>query len=555
MTLPRNWEAGRPPWISARGVLRAALIVYLALAFSIAWTKAPWTDEGVFANPSYNLAFRGNMGSNVVEPSGHYLNAYLSGIQERTYIVTPNHLVALAVWFRIFAFSLFSMRAFSTLWGVVVLLAVYYIASRLFPDRWVAPLGVLLTSIDFIYLWSAADGRMESFAAALALCSLAAYLHFRERRFRAAVLVSQALLAAAVFTHPNALIIGLSVFAVVWYLDRRRLRPEHLLWTALPYLIFAVLWGIYIAESPSDFQAQFLANAAGRNSSRLKGILQPWISLRDELERHAVTYILSTQWSARMNPWLSFVLPIYLGANIWVFSRWRRHQSSVRIFLICAGAVISALTFLNGYKAPHYMLYVLPFYNVILAAWLIHLWKRGGDPRGAALVMGSIFAFLQIVTTVMHIRADEYHRDYRPAVRALEKDQAAGRTIAGTAALGFGLGFDGFTDDWRLGLHSGIKPDVLLIDRSYRDFQRRFVDEEPRMYLHVLSTLANDYRLRERHGDFWIFDRVPDAERHLAHHTDLSGLSTEEKRERLNELFVRIANGDNAAMYERRPSQ
>ena len=72
------------------------------------------------------------------------MNADLSGIHERTYYVTPNHLVTLAAWFRIFDFSLVSMRALSILWGVVVLLAMYSIVSRLFPDRWVAPLAALL---------------------------------------------------------------------------------------------------------------------------------------------------------------------------------------------------------------------------------------------------------------------------------------------------------------------------------------------------------------------------------------------------------------------------
>ncbi len=56
--------------------------VGLVLAGWIARTKAPWCDEGWFANPAYNLAFKGNLGSNVLEPSGHFLNAYLKGRKE-----------------------------------------------------------------------------------------------------------------------------------------------------------------------------------------------------------------------------------------------------------------------------------------------------------------------------------------------------------------------------------------------------------------------------------------------------------------------------------------
>src|SRR6476620_2536473 len=126
--------------------LLIAIAIYFILALWLARTKAPWCDEGWFANPAYNLAFHGYMGSNVVEPSGFYLNAYLRGIHDRTYYVTPNHLVALAGWFRVFGFSVFSMRVHSILWGTVALAALFYILYRLFPNPGVAQLAVLLVS-------------------------------------------------------------------------------------------------------------------------------------------------------------------------------------------------------------------------------------------------------------------------------------------------------------------------------------------------------------------------------------------------------------------------
>jgi hypothetical protein len=36
--------------------LPLAVVVYLVLALWLAHTKAPWCDEGWFANPAYNLA-------------------------------------------------------------------------------------------------------------------------------------------------------------------------------------------------------------------------------------------------------------------------------------------------------------------------------------------------------------------------------------------------------------------------------------------------------------------------------------------------------------------
>src|ERR1700734_4329217 len=111
---------GRRWWAAP---LLLAIVIYLVLSLWLAHTKAPWCDEGWFANPAYNLAFHGNLGSNVLEPSGFYLNAYFRGVQERTYYVLPSHLLALAGWIRAFGLSVVSARVYSICWGVLTLLA------------------------------------------------------------------------------------------------------------------------------------------------------------------------------------------------------------------------------------------------------------------------------------------------------------------------------------------------------------------------------------------------------------------------------------------------
>jgi 4-amino-4-deoxy-L-arabinose transferase-like glycosyltransferase len=533
--------------------LLLAIGVYLIFALWLARTKAPWCDEGWFANPAYNLAFHGQMGTNVLEPSGHFLNAYLRGIHERTYIVTPNHLVALAGWFRLFGFSLFSMRAYSVLWGVVTLLALFYILYRLFPNPRVAQLAVLLTSIDFMFQWSTADGRMEAPANALALCALAAYLHFREQRLRTAVLVSQALLAAAVFTHPYALLVGGIIPVLVWRYDRTRIKPAHLLLAIAPYVVFALPWAFYILQSPADFQAQFFSNAAGRGASRWKGIIQPWWALLFEILRHLAAYGASTVWSAKMNPWMMFIPFIYATPVIWLFRNWKKHQAGVQMFAACVATILLTLTFLNGFKASAYLLYVIPLYDAVLAAWLLRMWQRRGDAGAAALILGSYFAFIQIATTVSHIRADEYGREYLPAIHALEKEQAAGKTIVGTAALGFGLGFEGFADDWRLGLYSHLEPDVLVLDRSYREWVLRFEKEEPLVFAHVVKTLTSTYRPSHRYGSFWLFERVPTNGGPPSPWIDISGINLKKTGQKAEYLFKQLSD-DTETKLSRNPA-
>lgn len=518
-------------------VLVASVVLYLILATSIARTKAPWCDEGWFANPAYNLAFHGYMGSNVLEPNGHFLNATLQGIRERTYVVTANHLVGLAGWFRVFGFSLFTMRLYSILWGTVTLLVFFYILRRLFPDHRVAYLATLLTAMDFVFVWATADGRMEAPAGALALCSLAAYLYFRERSFRTAILISQIFAAAAVFTHPNALIVLLALFVLVWRLDRERMRPGQLVLAAVPYLFFGLLWSVYILQAPSDFMAQFFANAAGRGSSRWKVILQPWLAVYGELVRHLALYMFGGLWSAVMNPSMVVIPFIYLAAMIGFLRRRKLFEEPTRIFIACLVTVLAGMTFLNGFKAHCYMLYAIPFYNAVLAAWLLILWDRKGDAGGLAVCLGAAFAVVQLSTSIQHIRADEYGRDYQPTVRAVETYRADGKTIVGTAALGFGVGFQGFKDDWRLGLYTGLKPDVIVMDRSYRYFTIHYKKEEPAVFSHVVSTLNSDYRLAQRYGSFWIFERASPPRGNTVPRIDMSAVDPKGRPERDDFLF------------------
>jgi hypothetical protein len=72
---------------------------------------------------------------------------------------------------------------------------------------------------------------------------------------------------------PDSALVVLAVAVLAWRYDRDMLRlrcGRYLALAALPYLGFGLLWSSSILQSPSDFAAQFLANAAGHNSERLR---------------------------------------------------------------------------------------------------------------------------------------------------------------------------------------------------------------------------------------------------------------------------------------------
>lgn len=494
--------------------LAAALLIYLALALALARTKAPWCDEGQYTNSAYNLAFHGRLASNVIEPSGIFFNAYFKGIQQRTYIAVPNNLVGLAAWFRLFGFGIFSARCYSIGWGALTLLAVFYIVQKSFPDRRIAMAATFFTAIDFVFLWSTADARMDAAANALAFCSVAVYLHFREQGYAKALLYSQILGAAAVYTHPNSALVVLVLALLALHFDRSRIVDAGRGRIALalsPYLVFGLLWSTYILKSPGDFRAQFFATVAGHNSERLTKIFHPDMALLGEIDRHLGAYCIGGLWGGVMKGWMVVVPLLYLPALLWLLVTSKRQTGCSWIFTNYMVAMVLGITFLNGFKGYFYLIYVLPLYAAVLAAWLFRLWAGGVAAKSVAAVVTVLFVGSQLSISILHIRADEYHRDYLPTVRDLIADRAAGKTIVGTAALGFGLNYTGFHDDVRLGMYSGLDPDVIVIDRSYRLFTSYFESDEPGVFRHVADTLTSKYRPVAQHGSFWIFERASRA--------------------------------------------
>ena len=278
-------------------ILPGSIVIFLVLALWLANTKAPWCDGSSGCEPRLRSGFYGRMVR--PEPSGHDLNAYLRGVQERTYIFPPNHLVALAGWLRLFGFSAFITRVYSVCWSAIGLAALFYVLLRLFPDRRVAQLAVLLAAIDFIFLWSTADGRPEAVANSLAICSVAAYLHFREANLGRPFCASQIFgccgrLRAFQRFADRALTGGCRR-----YLDRKRLRLQYVLWAAAPYAFFGLLWFFYILQKPSDFVAQFFPQAG--YSERWKGFLRPDIAIGTEIDRHLAAYCIDDLWAGVTN--------------------------------------------------------------------------------------------------------------------------------------------------------------------------------------------------------------------------------------------------------------
>src|SRR4029077_941677 len=106
----------------------------------------------------------------------------------------------------------------------------------------------------------------------------------------------------------------------------------------------------------------------------------------------------------------------------------------VRMFRIYGVTLVLGITFLDGFKGDFYLIYVVPVYNAVLAAWLLSLWARAKLAKSVALTVAATFVSVQLAISILHIRADEYHRDYQPTIHDMVRYRAEGKSIVGTAA-------------------------------------------------------------------------------------------------------------------------
>lgn len=478
----------------------AIAAVFAGLALALAAMKTPWCDEGWFANAAFNLANHGYMGTNLQEPSGHYLNAYLSGIQERTYVVPPVYLVTLAGWLKLWGNSLIAMRSYAILWGLMGLVALAGLVWQLTADRSLAILATAMTAIDFTYLFTATDVRMESMVLALSVVSWAAYLHLRRSDLARAVLVSHTLLALACFAHPNAALFGVGWLYLFWRHDRTRVSLRLLAVSALPYLLLAAAWGIYIAQSPDDFVAQFFANAG--ESNRFKYFWKPWLNLMYEVgARYLGHFGMYPLWASPM-PGFMVLVPLMYVAALFHLSRKGELRRRLGELWTLGLTIIGLLTFLISYKVQNYITYTIPFWNVMLAVWLLH-----GLERRRAHSYLALFVALQLGCLGWRLAGHREAADYARTARVMKDQLQHGRTVIAPATMGFAVGFDGFQDDARLGRWSGQRPDMLVVDRWYTLFHGTYGDKEQGSARHVKKMLTEEYGLAQHFGDYRVYLR------------------------------------------------
>jgi len=483
-------------------VVISVTALYVALAIGSALTETPMIDEGMFASPGLNLATKGFMGTTVLEPSG----SALKNINQRTYWVMPLHLMNQAFWYKVFGFSLFSMRSLSIFWGVIALLSWLLIMNFLTENKTVALLGFVLIAFDYHFIRTAAVGRMDMMSAALGFAALAAYLSLRERNFAGAILASQSLVVASGLTHFMGTLPFVGLLFITLYFDRRRIKPRHLAVAAIPYLVGAVGYGLYIVKDFPAYRAQFIDNAM--MGGRLSGVSSPISNLlREFTERYPAGFGFGEHTAGHSGPiylkglilfsYAIGILGVTLSPSL---NRIKGHRALLILTLI----YFLIMSLLDGQKQTNYLIHIVPFYAAILAIWVHWCWTHRMLP---ASFIGLCFCgvlTLQIGGVLYRIKQNSYQKEYIPVINFLKEHTGPTTSIVGSSALGFGLGYrTNFVDDPRFGTTNGKRADVIVFGQENEQGMKMY----PELYQDVTNLLAEEYVQVYSTGAYKIYSR------------------------------------------------
>ena len=487
--------------------LAAPLVLFLALALGSTLTKRPWVDEAWFASPAYDLASHGRMGTHVLEPRGSHLSvlnpaASLERIDQHTYWVMPLHLLVLACSFKIAGFSLTVMRLPAVLWGLAALLAWYVIVRRLGGSRALGGLAVLLIGVDYAFVNSASDGRMDMMCASLGYLALAAYLQFRETRLTTAVLLSQSLAAMSVFTHPNGVLAAAGLLVTFFYLDRQRFTWRLVPLAGAPYVICLLGWAAYIARDRAAFLAQFGANAGGRAA----GLASPLQTIRLEIaQRYLEAHFFPSDGGLNGKLKLLILLAYIGGVAFAIAVPDLRRNPGYRLMLYLTALRFLMMGFGVSLKNAYYLVDILPFYGFFLACAIDWLWHGSRTARVAAGVVLCGFLAMQLSWSLYRIFVlQPYRREFQPAMEYLQAHMTPQDLICGSADLGFTFGFDNpqIVDDLWVGRWSGKRPTLFVVDKwYYYQIVHSFDKKAPEYSAYITDVLAHDFHEVYRQGD------------------------------------------------------
>jgi hypothetical protein len=493
---------------SEKWLLVAILGVYLVVAAWAAVNKLPWCDEGWYGGPVSNLLTHASPGT------PNFYSAVLPRVRQNTYWEAPGFIAGLTAWCKLIGFGILHVRAFSIFWGAAVLLLWYALLRMLGVQPFVRLLAVLFLSVDYMFVMDATYARADMMSLAFCFAAYAGYHWWRTSNFSIALFAASACAMVAGLTHPNAGLLTLIGLAVFIWPDRSRLRWRHALICAIPFLLGAAAWGLYIARDLEAFRGQMGSNSSGRFSA----VLHPLLSIRNEIVlRYFPAYGLGPHTAGTPATAILKVVSLLVelaGLIGCLLIPDLRKNFAVRRLLVVFAAYLSYYTFLEGTRTTYYLIWILPFWTAWAAFSAAWAYSRGPFLRLIALL--SVLCMFAVPSGALLFKGLQSPgmRAYHETAAFLRERGAPNSSVFASIEFGYAFGFEEgrYTDDASLGLWSGLRPNYVVIDARWRDDV-----EAPPPRAHPWSFRSSEklkrycdvvfdrqyYRVYQCHGENW----------------------------------------------------
>lgn len=462
---------------------------FLILAIGRVYTNRPGCDEAWFASSAVNLVRNGFMGCTIVAEESVHQNLHLY-----TFWQPPLYFLTEALTFKLFGIGLFQVRFISVFWGLVGLVALYYLARELFDnDRKLLLLSLTLVGTDLFYLSRASDGRMDMMAASLSLIALALYVTLRKKNLYWAVFLSNLFVCLSGLTHPTGLLGLFVLIFLILYLDRKRVGLRIGVIGLVPYALGAIGWGAYIIQDVEAFKTQFFSNV-------IRGDTLRWTAVSHELvTRYLRPYALlpqSVSIQARaIAPILIFFITCFITAPFIANKKNRLVWSMLLIIFL-------GMMFIVGNKTSAYLVWITPFF--LLNS--VTVWDALKGRKFVNIFFLLAFSYIllfSLIATPRGIVANSYQNQYLHDLNRFDSEYYTGGKIYGSGEIAFFYNFNDeiIQDDSNMGYYTGVKPKYFVVESRY-EVRFKLANPEARNYIN--KNLSNEYT-KIFEGNFYTF--------------------------------------------------
>jgi hypothetical protein len=399
------------------------------------------------------------------------------------------------------------MRLVSVFWGLILLLAWYFIVLKLSQNRSIALVCMALIACDYMILDTASSGRMDMMSASLGFAAIAAFLLLRERNLLLAILASQTFVVLSGLTHPNGVMAFLGLIFLTLYFDFRQIGWKHVAIAFIPYLVGGTAFGLWVLQDPTAFKDQFIDNVL--MGGRTKGLTAPLEGfIKEFTKRYPHAFGLQANSGGHSGPIYlkSLILIGYItGLLGYIFTKELRRNRNYFALLVVTVIYFTFMALFDGQKETPYLVHIIPFYCAFLAIWIVYAWKNRVVPAPLLILGVGLFVALQVGGMSLRIKQNTYGNFYQPTVEFLKQNAADDELIMGGSDFGFGLGFPAnHVDDGRFGFYTGKKPKFIIYDSGVEMSWQSSKEHYPQLYEHF-PRLLQEYEVAYENPGYKVY--------------------------------------------------